>query len=106
MAENTKKSGRTSCKHCGQLLGFEVTESWRKTMKVKCPVCGEVNWVMLDSSDNCLFRLVEYEQSGMAPIQIAAMSVLYHEAKKFPELREFIDKWEEKLNGVMAEKKN
>lgn len=106
MTEHTKKPGRTSCKHCGQLLGFEVTEPWRKTKKVKCPVCGEVNWVMLDSTDNCLFRLVEYEQSGMAPVQIAAMSVLYHEAKKFPELKEFIDKWEEKLNGVMAEKEN
>lgn len=106
MTGHTKKPGRTSCKHCGQLLGFEVTESWRKTKKVKCPVCGEVNWVMLDSTDNCLFRLVEYEQSGLAPVQIAAMSVLYHEAKKFPELEKFIDKWEEKLNGVVAKKEN
>lgn len=106
MTEHIKKPGKTYCKHCGQLLGFEAGDSWRKTKKVKCPVCGEVNWVMLDSTDNCLFRLVEYEQSGLAPVQIAAMSVLYHEAKKFPELEEFIDKWEEKLNGVMAKKEN
>lgn len=106
MAKNIKKPGRTSCKHCGQLLGFEIIESWRKTARVKCPVCGNTNWVMLDSTENCLFRLVEYEQSGMMPVQIAAMSVLYHEAKKFPELEEFIDRWERKLNEAMGKKEN
>lgn len=106
MEECSKKTGRTNCKHCGQLLGFEITSKWRKTKKIKCPVCGNINWVMLDTTENCLFRLVEYEQSGMTPTQIAAMFVLYNEAKKYPELKEYIEKWEEKLNEAVAEKEN
>lgn len=104
MGERIIKTGRVKCVHCGQLLGFEINKAWRKTQRVICPACGKTNWAMLDTTEQCLFRLAEYEQSGMVPVEIAAMSVLYQEAKKYPELKESIEKWEEKLNDAMAEK--
>ena len=82
------KAGRAKCSHCGQILGLQ------------CPICKKYTWVMLDKTENCLFRLVEYEQSGLSPVQIAAMQVLYEECRKYPELSGKLDAWEKKLNGI------
>lgn len=94
------KAGRAKCSHCGQILGFDITHPWRKTKRVQCPICKKCTWVMLDKTENCLFRLVEYEQSGLSPVQIAAMQALYEECRKYPELSEKLDAWEKKLNGI------
>lgn len=94
------KNGRTNCRSCGQLLGFEITEQWRKTKKIICPVCKKVNWVLLDTADNCLFRLSEYEETGMEPKQVAALLILMNEARKYPELEKFLDDWEARLDDI------
>lgn len=97
------KAGRAKCSHCGQILGFDITHPWRKTKRVKCPICKKYTWVMLDTTEKCLFRLVEYEQSGLNPVQIAALAALYNECKKHPGLSKKLKEWEDKLNGIGKE---
>lgn len=97
---SAKRAGRTECKHCGQAIGFDITHPWRMTQRVRCPVCKKFTWALLEPIEKCLFRLIEYEQSGLSPVQIAAMQVLYEECRKYPELNEKLDAWEKKLNGI------
>jgi hypothetical protein len=104
MKEENKKEASAICRNCGQKMGFYIENPYRKTQHVKCPVCKKMNFVMTDRLDNCLFRLMEYEQSGMSPIQIAALLAIYEDCKKYPELKGEIEEWEKVMHGICEAK--
>ena len=71
---SAKRAEHAKCKHCGQTIEFEIVNTGRVTQRIRCPVCKKFTWVLLKSTEKCLFRLIEYEEK--------------------------LDAWEKKLNAL------
>lgn len=105
MGENIKKQGQAECPSCGQLIGFEIKNPFRKTQLIKCPVCKKFSWTATDTISGCLLQLAKYEETGFSPVQVMALRALWKECRKYPEIKTKLDEWEAKLNEI-GENKN
>jgi len=103
MEETRKMLQKAKCQVCGQLVVFKIDPAWRKTKLLRCPSCKQESYVLTDNLDNALHQLILYEESGVSPNQLGALSTIWKEGKKIPGLRKQMEKWEAKLDEMQKE---